>query len=283
MFIITIHLFYAFIRDHLSQLSIASGIELLLGGLFDIEHYVSRLPQLRCIVLDASHGEVLSTERVQASNIAHDLRTPLARLRALIEEQHVALSTHGEPPSEEALTLVLAQTDRLVETFSALLRISRIESGARKSEFVSMGLVSLADEAHETFTPVVEDKGQRLAISINQPATIRGDRELLIQLFANLLQNALRYGSPHQTITLSVDGANLSLTDQGDGIPVDERDKVLQPLYQLNSERQGEGYGLGLAMVCTIADLHDAKLDLGEGPGGRGLCVTVRFPNLTDL
>ena len=271
---------------------ISQGLEYIAAGQLN-EHILLAEPQDDLSLLaerinaTTKQLQTLMTQmRSQTSNIAHDLRTPLARLRALIEEQYIALSMHKEPPSEQALASALAQTDRLVETFNALLRISRIESGARKSEFVSLNLGTLAQEVHATYMPVVEDKGQRLAISINQAAMVRGDKELLVQLLANLLQNALRYGAPDQTITLSVDGTRLSLTDQGPGIAAAERDKALQPLYQLDRERQGEGYGLGLAIVSAIADLHDARLALSEGSDGidgMGLCVTVEFANFTDL
>lgn len=226
---------------------------------------------------------LMSRMKVQASNIAHDLRTPLARLRALIEEQYLALSNDNEPPDEEALALALMQIDRLVETFNALLRISRIESGARKSDFVSLDLGTLVEEVQEIFTPVVEEKGQKLNVYTSDPATIRGDRELLIQMLGNLIQNALRYGAQRQIISLSVEDTLLSIADQGPGIPEEEYKNVLEPLYQIDNERQDEGYGLGLAMVCAIADLHDAMLELDEGPNALGLCVNLKFSRFTKM
>jgi signal transduction histidine kinase len=220
--------------------------------------------------------------RVQSSNIAHDLRTPLARLRALIETRYVALTERNEPVSAEALDAALDQLDRIVATFDALLRISRIESGARKEAFADLNLAAIVQTVEETFGPVIEDAGQKLAVSVTEPARITGDRDLLIQLVANLLQNALRYGPKGQTITLVVHGKQLSVSDQGPGIPFAEREKVLEPLYQLEEARQGDGLGLGLALVRAISDLHDARLTLSDGPDRMGLTVALRFPNITS-
>ena len=135
----------------------------------------------------------------------------------------------------------------------------------------------------ETFGPVIEDAGQNLNIDITEPAQIKGDRDLLVQLMANLIQNALRYGQDGQTITVRLHGSVLSVTDQGPGIPFAEREKVFQPLYQLETTRQSEGFGLGLSLVRAISELHDADLSLSDGDSGRGLRVTVRFPKFTNL
>ncbi|SFK75667.1 sensor histidine kinase [Shimia haliotis] len=221
--------------------------------------------------------------RVQSSNIAHDLRTPLARLRALIESRYIALETKKDPVKLEDLEAALAQIDRIVGTFDALLRIARIDSGARKSRFRKFDLGEVAKATEDTFGPVIEDAGQKLQVSIDAPAQVSGDFELLVQLVANLLQNALRYGSADQTISLKVHGRLLQVTDQGPGIPFAEHDKVLEPLYQLENARQGEGFGLGLSLVRSISQLHNAQLSLSDGPNGQGLSVALRFPRLTDL
>lgn len=217
--------------------------------------------------------------RVQSSNIAHDLRTPLARLRALIEQRYLTLVEKAEPVRAEALEDALEQIDRIVGTFDALLRIARIESGARKASFAAVNLDEVVQQIAETFGPVVEDAAQRLVVVITDPVSVHGDRNLIFQLAANLIQNALRYGAEGQTITLAVAGRLLSVSDQGPGIPPDERENVLAPLYQLDRERQSEGYGLGLSMVGAVSELHDARLSLSAGPDGRGLKVEVQFPD----
>lgn len=228
-------------------------------------------------------GHSVEQMRVQSSNIAHDLRTPLARLRAGIETSVINLTEHNQPVDADVLGSALEQIDRLVGTFNALLRVARIESGAGRDAFETVDLKALAEYIAETFEPVVEDAGQHLRLDIADAAQIKGDRDLLVQLAANLIQNALRYGSAGQQITLAIHGTVVSVIDQGPGIPFSEREKVLQPLYQLEQARQNDGFGLGLSMVAAISDLHDANLSLSDGHDGRGLAVTLRFPKLTNL
>ncbi|WP_299296035.1 HAMP domain-containing sensor histidine kinase [uncultured Tateyamaria sp.] len=221
--------------------------------------------------------------RVQSSNIAHDLRTPLARLRAHVETSLTDLVDHDRAVDADTLVAALDQIDHIVGTFNALLRLARVESGAGKAAFEDVDLGRLTHEVAETFAPVIEDAGQRLSVEVTAPAVVRGDRDLLVQLLANLIQNALRYGAAGQVVRLMVHGAVVAVVDQGPGIPLDARDKVREPLYQIEDTRQGTGYGLGLSMVAAISALHDATLSLTDGDGGRGLAVTVRFPTLTKL
>ena len=125
---------------------------------------------------------------------------------------------------------------------------------------------------------MIEDRGQTLQVALTDPVQISGDSGMIVQLVGNLIQNAMRYGADGQTISLSVHGARLSLTDQGPGVLIDQRENVLQPLYQLEQQRQGEGFGLGLSLVKAISDLHDAQLSLTDGADGVGLNVTIQFP-----
>ncbi|MEM6507678.1 MAG: HAMP domain-containing sensor histidine kinase [Planctomycetota bacterium] len=221
--------------------------------------------------------------RVQSTNIAHDLRTPLARLRAGLEKSLLDLTERGRPVDAEVLGGALEQTDRLVGIFEALLRLSRLERGAGRDGFEPLDLRCLVEQIAETFAPVVEEAGQRLEVEIEGPEYGHGDRDLLIQLAANLIQNALVHGAPAQVITLGLHGTVLSVTDQGPGIPASERENVLQPLYQLGSQRQSERFGLGLTMVAAISALHGGTLTLSAGPGGHGLKVALQLPPLTRL
>ncbi|UWQ16961.1 HAMP domain-containing sensor histidine kinase [Jannaschia sp. M317] len=228
-------------------------------------------------------AQVMAQMRVQTSNIAHDLRTPLARLRAGLETGLIDLTERDQPVDAQMLGTALEQIDRIVGTFNALLRLARIESGAGRAAFDTVDLGALLDQISETFAPVVEDAGQHLRIESADPACIRGDRDLLVQLVANLIQNALRHGTDGQEIALRVRGAEVSVTDQGPGIPQADRARVLLPLFQLESARQGDGFGLGLSMVAAISALHDAELSLSDGPDGRGLQASIRFANLAEL
>ena len=141
----------------------------------------------------------------------------------------------------------------------------------------------LLSKSLDTFGPVVEDAGQTLRVKTASPDQIHGDCDLIVQLVANLIQNALRYGPTGQEITLAVQGAQLSVTDQGPGIPFADHERVFQPLHQLEDTRQDSGFGLGLSMVRAISDLHEAQLSLSDGPNGRGLTVTARFAKLAKL
>lgn len=221
--------------------------------------------------------------RVQASNIAHDLRTPMARLRAQIETSLLAASDEGTPITPEVLGSALEQIDRITGTFEALLRLARLESGSGREAFQSVDLGEVGEQIEEIFGPVVEDAGQSLVLDVTDPAPVLADGDLLVQLFGNLIQNALRHGAAAQTITMEVHGRRVSVSDEGPGIPPQDRPLVFQPLYQGSTTRQTEGYGLGLSLVRAIADLHGAGLSLSEGPQGRGLQVTVQFPKMTEL
>lgn len=251
-----------------------------LGGQDDLSLLADRINATTARLEDA-----MTQMRVQSSNIAHDLRTPLARLRAQIESSLIEATEGGQPISPDTLEAALAQIDRITGTFEALLRLARIESGAGRDAFTPVDLGALVQEVGETFGPVVEDAGQTLRIDVEQARTVSGDHAMLVQLLANLIQNALRHGADGQSITVLVHGPRLILTDQGPGIPVAERDNVLQPLNQGETARQGEGFGLGLglSLVRAIAELHGASLTLSDGPNGRGLSVTLQFPELTEL
>lgn len=216
--------------------------------------------------------------QVQASNIAHDLRTPLARLRAHVESSLISLVEKGSPVKADDLGAALEQIDQITGTFDALLRLARIERGAGRDAFKSIDLGAVAQEVADTFRPVVEEEDQVLVFECKRTAQCQGDRDLLAQMLSNLLQNALRYGPSGQTITLRVHGLRVLVSDQGPGIPIVDREKVLHPLYQGETTRQGPGFGLGLSMVRAISDLHGATLSLSDGPAGRGLTVTIALP-----
>ncbi|WP_299934708.1 HAMP domain-containing sensor histidine kinase [uncultured Pelagimonas sp.] len=221
--------------------------------------------------------------RVQSSNIAHDLRTPLARLRAQVETNLIDLTEKNRAVRADELEAAIEQIDHISETFNALLRLARIESGAGKAAFGPVDLDALVRQVAETFGPVIEDGGQTLRLDIENPERIVGDHDLIVQMIANLIQNAMRYGPSGQEITLGVHGAHIFVSDQGPGIPFAQREKVLQPLFQLENARQNVGFGLGLSIVQAISALHEAQLSLADGPQGRGLTVSVRFSKLTKM
>ncbi|MBN9218345.1 MAG: HAMP domain-containing protein [Mesorhizobium sp.] len=215
-----------------------------------------------------------------SANIAHDLKTPLNRLQMILGTA-IAKAELGQTVTEE-LAEARAEGLEINETFDALLRIAQIEAGARKARFSDLDLNSVVDAIVEVYADVAEDDGKSLSAAPLQVggAPIHGDRELLTQMFANLAENALRHCPEGTLIRLSTarrSGRILAtVRDTGPGIPAEEREKVFQRLYRLDTSRSTPGSGLGLSLVRAIADLHGATIALEDS--GPGLAVIVSFP-----
>ena len=217
--------------------------------------------------------------RQVSSDIAHDLRTPLNRLRMQLTE--AADLTERGRDARPALAAAMAESDAISGTFSALLRIAQIEAGARRERFTSVDLRAVLTSVTEVYTDVAEDAGMTLQSQIPPAeAWISGDAELLTQCFANLIENAIRHcpkGSHIFCALRITDGrVTATVTDNGPGIPHDEREKVLRRLYRLERSLTTSGSGLGLSLVKAVADLHGATLLLGDA--GPGLVVHLDFP-----
>ncbi len=215
--------------------------------------------------------------RQVSADIAHDLRTPLNRLRIRIES--AADCVKQGLPAEEELAEAIRESNTINETFSALLRIAQIEAGARREKFAALDLAALMTDVAEVYAEVAEDVGQSLHCDALTPSFVLGDKELLTQAFANLIENAIRHCPAGTKITCSVtvdgDSVQAAVADGGPGIVAEEHEKVLRRLYRLEKSRSTEGTGLGLALVKAVADLHGADLALRDA--GPGLCVVVRF------
>ena len=173
----------------------------------------------------------------------------------------------------------IAESDAISQTFSALLRIAQIEAGTSRQKFTPLDLSAVMEAVADVYTEVAEDAGMTLTCQTSCPAKIEGDRDLLTQAFANLIENALRHCPPGATIACAVarEGSQVTaiIRDSGLGIPEAESDNVLRRLYRLEKSRTTEGSGLGLALVKAGADLHHAGLTLTDARPG--LCVTLRF------
>jgi signal transduction histidine kinase len=212
-----------------------------------------------------------------SSDIAHDLRTPLSRLRQRLEVARLKAQTADE--LRAALDGSIEHVDAILETFGALLRIAQIESGTRKAGFARVELSELLSAMVEIYAPVAEAKGQSITGTISSDLTVRGDRELLTQMFANLLENAIRHSPQGATITVSAsaqDGViETVVSDTGPGIPEPLRSKVFLRFFRLEESRTTAGSGLGLSLVAAVAALHDIKIVLGDNHPG--LRVVLRF------
>ncbi|WP_176085129.1 HAMP domain-containing sensor histidine kinase [Martelella sp. HB161492] len=221
--------------------------------------------------------------RQVSTDIAHDLKTPLYRLRLVLEEA-AALSAHGAATPEQ-LEEALAESDRINAIFEALLRIAQIEAGARRKRFQTLDLAAIMGAIAEIYTDVAEDNGQSLSFTYKGqgPAVMSGDRELLMQLFVNLVENAINHcaGGARIGLELDVEDGRLIavVCDDGPGIPRAERDKLFQRLYRLDRSRSTPGNGLGLSLVRAIADLHGIAVHIEDNEPGARFVLVVPMVN----
>ena len=218
----------------------------------------------------AEQLESLVTQtRNLGANIAHDLRTPFARLAMNLNR-----AKQGDP---KGIDRALDDVDRLSATFDAIMRIARIEAESSDTKLWPLNLCDLAHEVVDLFGPVLEDAGKNLDIMVNAPAQVVADQELLIQALGNLIQNARVYGG--QQITVFVQSTRIGVRDDGIGVPNEMLTKITQPMVRLDRTRQSDGAGLGLAMVKAVADRHNANLEVCNQPAS-GLQVSFNFANL---
>jgi len=212
--------------------------------------------------------------RQVSADIAHDLKTPIQRVAVLLERLE---DTAPPGPAHAIIASARAETSQIVETFRSLLQIAQLESGQARLAFTDVDLAALATDLADVYGPASEDSGHSLTTAIDGPAIVKGDRTLLGRLIANLIENALRHTPPGRISLIVSGGASTVLTvqDDGPGIPEAERSRVLRRLYRLERSRTSEGSGLGLSLVTAIAELHGARLELGDA--APGLTVTLTF------
>ncbi len=201
--------------------------------------------------------------------IAHDLRTPLTRLRNHLEQ------LRDEAQSNEMrgrLEDTIGEADALLATFSSLLRISQIEAGSRRSQFSEVRLNELITDVVELYEPLAAEKGLHLTASTATPVRASGDRDLLFQAISNLVDNAIKYTPANGTVAIRLDaepsGARVIVADSGTGIPTEERQRVFERFYRLETHRSSPGSGLGLSLVAAVVNSHGGSVTLEDNRPG---------------
>ncbi len=211
---------------------------------------------------------LVANVRQVSTGIAHDLRTPLARLRHRLEN----LRDQQPLDAQDAINGSLAELDRILETFAALLRLSELEAGTLRSGFQAVDMVALVQQMVEAYQPLGEDLGTRFQTGHLDAATIPGDSHLLQQLIANLFENALQHAGRDRIVEVIIrrdpDRVLLLIADNGPGIPERERARMLKPFQRLDPSQSPDGSGLGLALAAAIAQLHGAELRLSDNHPG---------------
>ena len=220
-----------------------------------------------------------------SDNIAHDLKTPLTRLRNRCEQ--ALRSATGEASYRAALDATIAESDDLIRTFDALLMIARAESGQARENMTEFDASEIARDVGELYEPVADEKGIALKIDAPEAAPVRGNRELVSQALANLIDNAIKYAGPNGKVNgvpaeivvrAGDDGERitLSVADRGPGIPDADRGRVVERFVRLEQSRSEPGSGLGLSLASAVARLHGGELKLEDNHPG--LRTTIALP-----
>ena len=226
-------------------------------------------------------GELMGGVKGVSDAIAHDLKTPLTRLRNRVE---AALASDDPEAAHQALEAVLEESNGLIRTFDALLMISRVEAGSTLSNVTEIDLVALAEEVVELYEPVAEEAGGALVLGeCRQKYVVHGNRELIAQALVNLVDNAIKYGrrdgaAPHVEIRIEQDAetVTVSVRDDGPGVPEADRARIFERFTRLEASRNAPGSGLGLALVAAVVRLHKGEIRVdGLDPG---LMVSLRLP-----
>ena len=221
--------------------------------------------------------------REVTDSVAHDLRTPLNRLRNRLEESLAKLAAQGSSAGE--IERAIAETDKLIATFNALLLIAETDAGTGRSQMTLLELNGVAGDVAELYEPLAEEKGIALKLVRSGASQIEGNRSLVAQALANLVDNAIKYTPPGGRVAVNVaqtpDGALLSVADTGPGIPAQDRPRVVERFVRLEASRNSPGTGLGLSLVAAVAHYHGTQLVLEDN--APGLKASLHFPKVSKV
>jgi signal transduction histidine kinase len=251
-----------------SRAIMASGLDkrIPLRGTNDEWDRVAENLNLMLARIETLMGEVKQV----SDNLAHDLRTPLTRMRGRLEKAY-----HGEHFNEDAQALIgdaIADLDAVLRIFTSITRIAQIETQVRKEAFRTVNLVEIAHEVVELYDAAAEESGSCLTMTDNGEVLTIGDRDLIFDAVANLVDNAIKHGRAGGQVVVAsetVDGSpTVSITDNGPGIPADQHEQVFKRFYRLEQSRYTPGNGLGLSLVAAIARLHGARIEMRDNSPG---------------
>ncbi|MCE2571039.1 sensor histidine kinase [Motilimonas eburnea] len=217
--------------------------------------------------------ELIGSVSSVTDNIAHDLRTPLSRLRIRVEE--TLTQDNLDEQDLEWRHALLQELDHIMDTFNAMLELSRLEKGVSGAEHKSCDLLAICQDVQDLILPIAEDKDQQIELKHNAPCKLNGDPNLLFRAIYNLVDNAVKYGPPETKISIELHSDGVTIADNGLGIPEEEFDRVFRRLYRLDKSRHSSGFGMGLSIVKAIISLHQGTIELSDNHPG--LRIDIHF------